>query len=356
MTEQTKPTLWVFNDFSPIGDFSDVYWRECFFDEDFNQFEVKIIDGQYLNHESFLVGDLSFKHFQMRGLLDLFIKNEVKDGDIFVFANAWNYITIPLTFFKYEFNLDIKLIGFWGNSLFNKYSPLTKRLKQKKDFGYNFEMSLFKSFDLNCFLCEDHLNQFKTRHSINHDLNTAKITGYPFGYLAKKVKPQKKEDIIFTPYPIMDPIQERVWRGLQSDHSKFLFINSFLTHRQRDKFKLLIQSSKFLYSAREFEHDPVLIYESMINGVVPFIQNRYLYEMQFPEYYLIPKLNLSKRNPYLNMMRNRIMISDWFSEKIENYESWAEKARQDAKLIGEKFYNNNKFLNELTKLTLDGKV
>ena len=41
--------------------------------------------------------------------------------------------------------------------------------------------------------------------------------------------------------------------------------------------KKLIESSKFLYSARDFEYDPVVIYESMLNGVVPFIQKRYLY-------------------------------------------------------------------------------
>lgn len=351
MTEQTKPTLWVFNDFSPIGDFSDVYWRECFFDSDFDQFEVKIIDGQYLNHESFLVGDLSFKHFQMRGLLDLFIKNEVRDGDVFIFANAWNYVAIPLTFFKYEFNLDIKMIGFWGNSLFNKHSPLTKRLKLKKEFGYNFEMSLFKAFDLNCFLCEEHLQQFKTRHNSNADFSSAKVTGYPFGYLAKKVKLNKKENIIFTPYQITDPIQNRVWKGLQSDQPNFLFVNSIFTHRQRDKFKQLIQSSKFLYSSREFEYDPIIIYESMLNGVVPFIKNGYLYQVQFPDYYLIPTLNLNKRNPFLNMMRNRIMISDWFAEKIEKYDFWALKAQEDAKIIGENFYSNSKFINELKKIT-----
>lgn len=351
MIEQTKPTLWVFNDFSPVGDFSDVYWRECFLDDDFKNYDVKVIDGQYIIHESFLMGDTLFKHQQMRAMLDLFVKNEIRNGDVFIFANAWNYITVPLSFLKLEFDLDIKMIGFWGNSSFNKFSPLVKRLKEKSSFGYNFEYSLYKTYDLNCFLCQEHLDMFKGRHP--NIMETAKVTGYPFGYLKKQNHILKKENIIFTPYPITDAVHNRIWKGLQSDHKNYLFINSMLTHQQRDKFKELIKASKFLFSAREFEYDPVLIYESMLNGVVPLIQNRYLYQVQFPEYYLIPKLNLNKKNPYLNMMRTRFAISDWFFEKIEQYDHWSQKAKEDADIIGKNFYSNDKFLNELTKLTLD---
>lgn len=349
--EQIKPTLWVFTDWSPLNDFSDVYWRECFHDEDFCQYTIKIIDGQYINHESFLLGDLNFKHAQMKTLLNLFEKNDIKDGDIFIFANAWNYIAVPLTFFKYEFDLDIKMIGFWGNSIFNKSSPLSKRLKLKKEFGYNFEMSLFKSYDLNCFLCDDHFEIFKKKHGYSLNYDSGKVTGFPFQYLSRNIQDHSKEDIIFIPYPIQDEVQSRIFKGIKGDHPEFSYVNSFLTHKDRNKFRELIKVSKFLFSSREFEHDPVLIYESMLNGVVPFIQNRYLYQIIFHDDYLIPKLDINKRNKYLFMMRHKILLSNFFDLKIRKYDYWAARAKQDAIEIGKKYYSNDKFLNELKQLT-----
>lgn len=345
-----KPNLFVFGDFSPINDYSDAYWRECFFHTDFDRYKVRIIEGQYQRYESFLFSDISFKHQQLRTLLDLFAINEIKDGDVFVFANAWNYVAVPLSFFRYEYGLDIKMIGFWGNSVFNKTSPMVRRLKMKTDWGYNFEMSLFKTYDLNCFFSEEHQKMFSSRHKSVKEAGV--VTGFPFGYLKDEVKQKPKQNLVFTPWPVKDEIQLRVWKGMRGDHHKdLLFIDSWRTHTTREKYKELLKEAKFLFCPKEMDNDPVLIYEAMLYGVVPFLQRKQLFQMLFSDEYLIPEIQMAKKNKYLYMMRHRMMLSDFFTDRIDNYDEWKVKVETDAIEFGQKYYDNQKFLNELKKIT-----
>ncbi len=349
----TKRTLWILTDYSPINDFSDVYWRECFLkSKDFQEYNVRIIEGQYINHESYLYTDLSFKHKQMKSVLDLFANNEVKRGDVFIFANAWNFVAIPLSFFRAEYRIDFKMVGFWGNSIFNKLSPLTNRLKDKNSGGYNFEMSLFKTYDLNCFLCEEHHQMFSRRPQSVKDKGI--VTGYPFGYLKERVQQGTKENIIFNPWPIKDEIQSRVWKSIKADHHlNYSFLDTYshkFQYKDREKYTELFKVAKFMFSAKEIEHDPVFIYEAMLHGVVPFLQKRHLYQIFFHEDYLIPKINIVKRNNMISLMRHRMEMLNFFMDRISNYESWKERAIKDAEEMGNKYYSNDKFLIELNKL------
>lgn len=346
----TKPNLFVFTDFSPINDYSDVYWRECFFHKDFDQYNVRIIEGQYQRYESFLFSDVSFKHQQLRTLLDLFAINEIKDGDVFVFANAWNFVSVPLSFFRYEYGLDIKMIGFWGNSAFNKHSPMVKRLKMKSEWGYNFEMSLFKAYDLNCFFSDEQQKMFLSRHKSSEHVGV--VTGFPFGYLKDTAQQKKKQKIIFAPWPVKDEIQLRIWKGIRSEHhDKFQLIDSWRTHTSREKYKQLIKEAMFLFCPKEMENDPVLIYEAMLHGVVPFLQRKQLFQMLFPDEYLIPEIKMLKRNKYLYMMRHRLVLSDFFIDRIDNYDEWKTKVQLFADQFGQQYYDNQKFLNELEQIT-----
>jgi len=345
VTEATnKNTLFV------VVDSSDVYWRECFSDEDYSQYTIRIIDGQYITAESFLIGDVFFKNAQLRTLLDLFQKNEVRNGDIFVFANAWNFITIPLSFFKHEFNLDIKLIGFWNNSLFNRASPMFRRLDSKNGWGYNFEMSLFKAYDLNCFFCKEHQEMFSRRNYASRQ-EVGVVTGLPFGYLRKKVQSVEKHNIIFTPEPITDEIHSRVFAGLSFDFKEYSLVVASKTHFTRFKYNELLKAAKVLYCVKQTEYDPAVIYEAMLNGIIPILPKRMFLEMIFPKEYFYerqsPKI---KRNIYLFMIRNRLEMIEFISKKVDNYEEWKLKVKSDAETIEQEYFSNTKFLTELNKI------
>ncbi len=96
------------------------YWYECFHDEDFHGYDVNIIDGTFTPHDSYQWSEAFFKSVQLRFLLDMVLRNKIMDGDVIVFANAWNYAAIPLSYLRDEFRWNVHLIGFWGDSLFKR--------------------------------------------------------------------------------------------------------------------------------------------------------------------------------------------------------------------------------------------
>jgi hypothetical protein len=112
-----------------------------------------------------------------------------------------------------------------------------------------------------------------------------------------------------------------------------------------------LKEAKFLFCPKEMENDPVLIYEAMLYGVVPFLQRKQLFQMLFSDEYLIPEIHMVNKNKYLYMMRHRLMLSDFFTDRIDNYDEWKVKVETDAIEFGQKYYDNQKFLNELKKIT-----
>lgn len=344
---KNKRTLHVVTDYTPLDNKIETYWRECFKDPDFDNFDVNIIEGNLLRNDSYLWNDVNYKAGQLRTLLDMVDKNKIKKGDIFIFTNAWNYLVIPLSYFRYEFGMDITLIGFWGNSLFNQMSPMWWRFrKSKKDWGRHFEISLYKAFDLNCFLCDDHWQLFRRKYQyIQGVYNTeVAITGYPFEYLTRQSRGTEKKKKIIFPYEINDEYQVNIFKGFGHELPDYEFVMAREKYNHRWEYRLLLQESIGMFCGRRMEIDPILLYEGMLNGLIPFVPNRLMYQHVFPEYYQYPgQLLRPKFNKFLYLVRNRIQLVDFISEKLDNYERWKDIVAKDAKEIGDKYYSNSIF-------------
>lgn len=342
-----KRTLHILVDYTPFDNKIETYWRECFKDQDFDEFDVNIIEGQMIQHDSYLWSDTKYKVSQLNSILDLVQKNKIKNGDIFIFTNAWNFVAVPLSYFRYEFKLDIKLIGFWGNSLFNQASPMWWRFKKsKKGWGRDFESSLFKAYDLNCFLCQEHWELFQRKYAQVQGayLTEVAITGYPFEYLTRNIPEIEKSNKIIFPYELNDEFQVQIFKGLGSEIQKYDFVFAREIANNRWKYKLLLNESIGMFCGARTESDPVLLYEGMLHGLIPFVPNRLMYQYVFPEYYQYPSmLSKPKNNKFLYVVRNRIQLEDFIQEKLDNYSKWKDIVKKDAKELGDKYYRNEPF-------------
>jgi len=340
-----KPTLHILTDYTPFDNKIETYWRECFKDIDFDQYEVNIIEGSSLRHDSYLWSDTHFKSQQLKVILDMVTKNEIKTGDVFIFTNAWNFVAVPLSFFRYEFGLKIKMIGFWGNSLFNRQSPMWKRFKRKhKKWGRDFELALYNAYDLNCFLCDEHLKLFQNKYSGRNLRKTEfAVTGYPFEYLTRDVGLDDKEKKIVFPYDVVNEYQSQIFKGLAAELD-YEFVFARKTHNNRWQYKILLKESVGMFCAAYSEYDPAMLYEGMVNGLIPFVPNRLMYQYTFPEVYQYPSmLSKPKNNKFLYIVRNRLQLMDFISEKIDNYNQWKDVVLSDAREMGEKYYSNGLF-------------
>lgn len=345
-----KPTIHLITEYQKKGR-TETYWKECFKDIDFQNYDVNIIDGTNTYHDSFLFSDTHYKATQLKLIMDLIIKNGVKRGDVFIFVNAWNFIAAPLSYFKDEFGMDFKMIGFWGNALFNQDSPMWQRFKKRyKNWGREFEKALFDAYDLNCFLCQEHFTLFKRKYGrLKSDYA---ITGFPFEYLTRKIQILPKEDIIVFPYEInYNEIQANIFRGLRSDLPEFQFIFARENHNSRVHYLELLSKSKILFSAQKFEYDPVILWEGMLYGVFPIVPDRKMYHYFFPKNYQYPpELTFPKNNKFLYVLRNRMQLQDFIKETFDSYNDRKDQILIDAREMGEKYYSNKPFLEKLKEI------
>jgi hypothetical protein len=282
----------------------------------------------------------------------MILRGEVKNGDVFVFVNAWNFLAVPLSYFKDEYGMDIKMIGFWGNALFNQESPMWQRFKRKyKTWGRDFENSLFQSYDMNCFLCEEHSTLFFNKYPRLKRYKNWSVTGFPFEYVSKKVIRKEKENIVLFPYEINSDLQVKVFQGIGSELSQYKFVYAQEHHNNRMLYLDLLRKSKTLYCGKEAEANPVVVWEAMVNGVIPMVPGKLMYYYVFPERYHYPKeLSSAKNNKFLYLLRNRFQMVDYVRMRMEKYDELVQQLQEDAEVVKNKFYSNKRFLQILKQL------
>lgn len=324
----------------------ETYWKDCFRDVDFNDFSVNIIDGSHISHDSFLWADTYYKNTQLRTIMDMLLRGEIKNGDVFVFVNAWNFISVPLSYFKDEYGMDIKMVGFWGNALFNQESPMWQRFKRKyKKWGRDFEGSLFNSYDMNCFLCDEHSDLFFNKYPRLKKHSNWAVTGFPFEYITRRIVKKDKSNIILFPYEINSDLQIKVFKGLSTELPQYEFVYAQEHHNNRILYLDLLRKSKAMFCGRYTEANPVVLWEGMLNGVVPMVPDKLMYYYMFPKDYQYPnELSSAKNNKFLYLLRNRFQMVDFVKNIIDTYESSLDTLLFDANEMTKRYYSNERFL------------
>lgn len=349
-----KPTIHVFTEYNRLSRI-ERHWEECFLHSDFEKYNVNIIDGTLIDHDSFLHADTHFKSIQLKRVMDLLNDNEIWDGDIFVFTNAWNYIAVPLSYFRDEYGLRVKLVGFWGNSMSNPNSPMHRRFVHKeRSVAKEFDAALFSSYDANCFLCTEHYEQFKRFFGkINEKRfnKTAHITGFPFEYLMDKyvlipTNNSNKDDSIIMPFYLGNVVQSRVFLGLMSEFPKYKFYQAQQTHNHRTRYLDLLNTCKIMFCAEPIAYNPILLWEGMLAGVIPMVPDTGIYKNVFPDKYRYPpELTIPKPRAVMwDTIRMRSQVIDIIRDNMEFYQQLLPILYADAKRIGKSFYSNKPIL------------
>jgi len=352
--QTAKRTIHVLLDYTPSDSIiTNSYWRECFYDDDFSDFNINIVEGQQMSSDSFLWSDTAYKNAQLKNILTMLQTGKISAGDIFVFTNAWNFIATQLAMFRIEYELDIKLVGFWGNGVFNKYSTESKVFRNKSIWSRHQEIQMLKTYDLNCFFSEAFYNEFVEKHRVIYTMKRVQVevTGYPFGYLAKSSQNVEKRKKVIFPYGITDEFQVPVFKGFRFDMPEYEFIIAREEYKDRRSYKNLLNESIGIFTGKRLEWNPVVLYEGMSKGLVPFVPDTEVFKAFFPEkYQYISSLVAPKKNKMLYLVRTSFQLKEYLKEKLDDYEHWKDVVVQDADEIGKTYYSNHKFKQLLCQL------
>ena len=139
--------------------------QQSFIKETFVTEDVEVISGgdtpQATTPGAFLNfgGTNVYKSRQLEQIGEMFCNGTVKDGDYFLYTDAWNPTVIQLRYMAELLGVDIRIGGMWHAGSYDPHDFLG-RLIGEKAWVRNAEKSMFWCYDHNYFATEFHLNMF----------------------------------------------------------------------------------------------------------------------------------------------------------------------------------------------------
>ncbi len=306
-------------------------------EEDYN---VQVISGgevpQTTTPGAFLnfAGTNSYKSQQMLEIANLVASGTVKDGDYFLYTDAWNPTVIQLKYMAELLGINIKIGGMWHAGSYDPADFLGRLIGAKPWVRYA-EASMFECYDHNFYATRFHVNLFaqsflNTTEDIEKNLASGQmqIVGWPMEYLKSTLAPYKgkdKENIVLFPHRMAPEKQPDIFKHLATLLPDYEFIFAQEKQLSKDEYHELLGKSNIVFSANLQETLGIGAYEGSLVGALPLVPDRLsYYEMYLDEFKYANELSTSleelKKNPWDLVDKIKDMVENYDKYKLKNVE------------------------------------
>lgn len=288
-----------------------------------------------------------FKSSQLVRIANLIREGKVKDGDYFLYTDAWNPTVIQLKYMSELLGIKIKIGGLWHAGSHDK-NDFLGRIIGDAHWVRSAESSMFNCYTHNFYATKFHVEMLAyecfdyTADELLADNSTVKIVGWPMEYLKDILAPyanvEKKNKIIF-PHRIAPEKQLEIFKDLATAMPEYEWFVAQEHNLTKDEYHKHLAESKIAFSANLQETLGISMYEAAVVGTAPIVPSRLSYNEMWSQDLFYPSEWTANWESYLKhkeqligyikfMMNNNVDISTW--------------ARKDAATVGDKFFNGNK--------------
>jgi hypothetical protein len=288
--------------------------------------------GAFLNFG----GTNVYKSNQLMQIADAFCKGEVKDGDYFLYTDAWNPSVIQLKYMAELLNVKIRIGGLWHAGSYDP-ADFLGRLIGDKPWVRNAERSMYECFDHNFFASEFHILMFFKAFP---DLDKQKIvrTGWPFEYMEDTLtmyKGMPKKNTILFPHRIAPEKQLSIFQDLKEALPQYNFVVCQERELSKNEYHNLLGEAKLVFSANLQETLGISWYEGAIVGALPMVPDRLSYsEMALPKF----KYPSEWTQDLDSYKKHKQKVMNLITDYMENYKNYLpDLNKQVTKLNGDYF-------------------
>jgi len=263
------------------------YWKKGF-----SKFYDKVIniDGTIVSDEiksgRFLDTNQTniWKSEQVIKVAKLFQEGKIKDGDTFIFMDAWNTGVTAIKYMSQLNNIKTKLYGYWHAGTYDPHDFVSQAgLGQWA--GYN-EIGWFNALDKNFVATEFHKELILKSYSDVVRPSKIVVVGFPMDWDAqiKKeigVKRKPKRDLIVFPHRTDPEKNPDGFRMVAKKHKEYDFVITTEVTNTKKEYYDLISEAKIVYNDNKQETFGIGTVEAMMLGAIPLVPNR----LVFPELY-----------------------------------------------------------------------
>ena len=282
-----------------------------------NKREYKTSTGAFLDFSATNI----YKSEQVIQIAELFSAGKIKDGDQFLFLDAWHPGIINIKYMATLNNIDVKLHGIWHAGSYDPYDFLGYVIKDK-GWVRLAERTYFEALDYNYFASQFHINMF-CKNLLTCSSERPIRTGFPFEYMKDifskyKSPPQErmKEDIIVFPHRKAKEKQLDIFLDLKSRLPQYEFIVCGDYNFTKQEYRDLLGKSKLVFSANLQETFGISCYEILACGGMCLVPRRLSYIEMYSGDVVYPSIWTASNSEY-QMYRNK--VADRIVFTMENF-------------------------------------
>jgi glycosyltransferase involved in cell wall biosynthesis len=306
--------------------------------------------GAFLNFG----GTNVYKSKQLKTIGEMFCKGEIKDGDYFLYTDAWNPTVIQLRYMAELLGVNIRIGGLWHAGSYDPQDFLG-RLIGKAKWVRHAEKSMFHCYDQNFFATDFHIRMFvdnlledgyqRENPWYEEDFadyqTSGKIVrvGWPMEYLEHSLDSYKcmdKENLIVFPHRIAPEKQVEIFRDLKEQLPQYEFVICQEQQLTKNEYHNILGRAKVVFSANLQETLGISWYEGALVNAIPMVPDRLSYsEMALPEFKYPSEWTLD----FDSYKANRSLIVNQLVEYVEKYEDFLPSLNKQVTKLKKDFFS-----------------
>ena len=296
--------------------------------------------GAFLNFG----GTNVYKSKQLEQIGKYFCDGLIKDGDYFLYTDAWNPTVIQLRYMAELLGVNIRVGGLWHAGSYDPQDFLG-RLIGDKPWVRHAERSMYECYDDNYYATDFHIDLFRQSLAMQED--KTKRVGWPMEYLANSLEQYKgmpKKDLILFPHRIAPEKQVDIFRNLKEQLPQYEFVVCQDQELSKNEYHNLLGQAKIVFSANLQETLGISWYEGALVGALPMIPDRLSYsEMAISDF----KYPSAWTEDYFCYNQCKDELIKIIVDYIENYETYLPALVKQVDLLKNDFFSGKALYKEI---------
>ena len=304
--------------------------------------------GAFLNFG----GTNVYKSKQLETIGEMFCNGKVKNGDYFLYTDAWNPTVIQLRYMAELLGVDVRIGGLWHAGSYDPQDFLG-RLIGNKPWVRHAEMSMYECYDDNFFATDFHIEMFvrtllgfdnpweedMVEEALNGEDPRIKRVGWPMEYLRNSLdsyKGMQKRDLILFPHRVAPEKQVDIFRDLAGHLPQYEFVVCQERELTKNEYHNLLGEAKLVFSANLQETLGISWYEGALVNAIPMVPDRLSYsEMAIPEF----KYPSKWTEDYSSYAKYRGELMKKIVDYMDNYNDYLPSIHKQVSKLSKDFFS-----------------
>jgi glycosyltransferase involved in cell wall biosynthesis len=300
--------------------------------------------GAFLNFG----GTNVYKSKQLEIIGEKFCRGEIKDGDYFLYTDAWNPTVIQLKYMAELLGVNIRIGGMWHAGSYDPQDFLG-RLIGDAPWVRSAEHSMFSCYDHNFYATKFHVDLFargvfdwneEDWEGTPYDANgTIKRVGWPMEYLKgtlTQYKGMEKRNLILFPHRVAPEKQVDIFHDLAEQLPEYEFVVCQDRQLTKNEYHNLLGEAKLVFSANLQETLGISWYEGALVDAIPMVPDRLSYSEMALKCFTYPS---AWTEDFASYRANRDKVVAQVREYIEHYDDFAVGLEKQRTKLNREFFS-----------------